>query len=61
MEEADRKEAQLRSAEFLQSIQRRGTFAGRTYSDSRAVPDRTLKAMGDAIAETYLDGYQGRL
>lgn len=51
---------EFRSEAFLKSIQRTTTFAGRAYNDSQPLSPKTLKALGDAIADTYLDGYMGR-
>lgn len=59
-DEALKKTEQFRSEAFLKSIQSRERFAGRTYEDSSAPSAKELKALGDAIADTYLDGYEGR-
>lgn len=59
-DEALKRAEQFRSEAFLKSIQSRERFAGRTYENSDAVSAKELKALGGAIAETYLDGYQGR-
>lgn len=50
----------FRSEEFLKSIKSEETFAGKTYTNSNQKSKKQLKAMGDAIAETYMDGYEGR-
>lgn len=55
-----KKAAAFRSEEFLTSIRGKTTFAGRADDDSRPPTPKKLKALGDAIAETYLDGYRGR-
>lgn len=59
-DEALKRAEQFRSEEFLKSIQSRERFAGRTYENSSTPSAREIKALGDAIAETYLDGYEGR-
>lgn len=59
-DEALKKTGQFRSEEFLKSIQSRERFAGRTYENSSAASAKELKALGNAIAGTYLDGYEGR-
>ncbi|EBO9513635.1 Exc2 family lipoprotein [Salmonella enterica] len=59
-DEALKRAEQFRSEEFLRSIQSRERFAGRTYEDSSTPSAKGLKTLGDAIADTYLDGYQGR-
>ncbi|EAA7344326.1 Exc2 family lipoprotein [Salmonella enterica subsp. enterica serovar 1,4,[5],12:i:-] len=59
-EEAQKKAAEFRSEKFLTSIRGKTTFAGREYDDSQIPSPKKLKALGDAIAETYLDGYEGR-
>lgn len=51
---------EFRNEEFLKSIKSEETFAGRTYINSNQKSAKQLKAMGDAIAETYMDGYEGR-
>lgn len=59
-EEAMKQADEFRSEAFLKSIQSRERFAGRTYEDSSTPSGKELKSLGDAIAETYLDGYEGR-
>ena len=52
---------EFRSEEFLKSIKSEEIFAGRSYtSSSSQKSEKQLKAMGDAITETYMDGYEGR-
>lgn len=58
-EEAQQRVSQFRSEEFLKSIQSEEKFAGRTYNDSSTPTPKELKAMGDAISATYMDGYEG--
>ena len=58
-EEAQQRVGQFRSEEFLKSIQSEEKFAGRTYNDSSTPTPKELKAMGDAISATYMDGYEG--
>ncbi|MGX9867165.1 Exc2 family lipoprotein [Enterobacter mori] len=49
----------FRSEEFLKSIKSKETFAGRTYTNSNHKSEKQLKALSDAITETYMDGYEG--
>lgn len=58
-EEAQQRISQFRSEEFLKSIRSEEKFAGRTYNDSSTPSPKELKAMGDAISATYMDGYEG--
>ncbi|CDZ86602.1 hypothetical protein BN1086_04944 [Citrobacter koseri] len=58
-EETQQRVSQFRSEEFLKSIQSEEEFAGRTYNDSSTPSPKELKAMGDAISATYMDGYEG--
>jgi hypothetical protein len=57
-EDALARSARFTSSAFLKSIQGKTAFAGKTYDDSQ--PPKALKAMGNAISATYLDGYEGR-
>lgn len=63
-EDALRRAAQFRDEEFLASvqseIQSQEKFAGRVYNNSSTPSSEVLKALGEAIAGTYLDGYEGR-
>lgn len=59
-EDAMKRAAEFRSEEFLKSIGSRERFAGRVYEDSSIPSQKELKALGDAVAGTYLDGYEGR-
>lgn len=63
-EDALKRAAQFRDREFLASvqsgIQSQEKFAGRVYNDSSTPSAEVLKALGEAIAGTYLDGYDGR-
>ncbi|ASQ15693.1 hypothetical protein BJM06_a00044 (plasmid) [Enterobacter cloacae] len=57
---AQKKAADFRSEKFLTSIRGKTTFAGKAYDDSRTPSPKKLQALGEAIAQTYLDGYEGR-
>ncbi|QBH97170.1 entry exclusion protein 2 [Limnobaculum zhutongyuii] len=59
-DDAMKRASLFRSEEFLKSIQSVQVFAGRTYANSSTPSPKKLKAMGDAISATYMDGYEGR-
>jgi hypothetical protein len=57
--EARQQASQFRDVKYLKSIQGTTNFAGKTYTDSDALSPDALRALGNAISGTYMDGYAG--
>ncbi|MDX7987305.1 Exc2 family lipoprotein [Xenorhabdus sp. 12] len=57
-EDAQQRVRYLTSDEFLNTIPKRSTFAGKVYNES--VTPKWTKAMSEAISASYMDGYEGR-
>ncbi len=59
-EQAAERARELGSDEFLDSIQRQNTFAGKVYNHSASSSLRWRKAASASISGSYMDGYEGK-